>query len=166
MAVDEQQLKKLGDQFGDLAPLISLEWRLRATADAEPTREYLRSRPLLSRSYNIDLVSGQATHRLHGWGQTNSDGIAEVFITDFMRAEDFQLNEPTDVSFVAVAENGEPVVLTYTVDERDVAAAPEEIATHYTVTVRSWGLDGSRKSTAFSWHATVDVSVDSSLIGG
>lgn len=166
MAVDEKQLKKLGSEFGDLAHLISLEWRLRATPDPAPTHEYVRSRPLLSRSYSISLAGGRNTHRLHGWGETSGDGVAEVFVTDFLRGDEFELTEPTAVSFVATAESSEPVVVSHTVEVAAVTAPAAEIATHYTVEVRAWDLSGAPVATRFSWHATVDVEVDGGLIGG
>ncbi len=63
MLVDENELKKLGSEFNDLAHLINLEWRLRATADPEPTHEYVRNRPLMARSYTIGFAGGHSTHR-------------------------------------------------------------------------------------------------------
>ena len=166
MAIDERQLKKIGEDFWDIAPLVSLEWRYRASAEHDHTYEYVRTRPLLAKSYEIDRGTLRNTWRLHGEGHTNKDGVAEIYLTDFMRA-DWNSDEPESVVLVATPQGDEPVVLAHSVsaDTVDVNSAGE-VSTIFTATVRAWGLDGSPKAVAFSWHATVDTSVDPAVIGG
>ncbi len=166
MAVDENQLKKLSAEYGDIAHLINLEWRLKASSEWDLTDEVVRNRPLVSHSYSIEHVSTCRTYRLHGAGQTNRDGVAEVFVTDFMRDEAYEVNEPTAVTFVATADTDEPVLVTHSVEETAVDGGVADIETHYTVVVRSWALDGSPTSAPFSWHATVDATLDEAIGDG
>ena len=167
MAVDEGRLKKIGEDFSDIAGLISLEWRYRASAEGEATYEYIRSRPLLSKSYQIDRGSIRTTYRLHGFGNTNKEGLAEVYLTDFMRSDDFQPNEPNSAVFVAIASGDQPIVLSHSIETKEIdVGSPGHVATLYTATVRSWGLDGKPAATQFSWHATVDTSTDPAVGGG
>ena len=166
MAIDERLLKKIGEDYWDIAPIVALEWRYRATVDSEPVAEYIRSRPLLSRSYEIDRGAFRSAWRLHGEGHTNKEGLAEIYLTDFLRV-DGSTHEPAGVVFVATPLGDEPAVLGHSVDSTEVEVnSAVEISTLYTATVRAWSLDGSPKAVGFSWMAVVDGDVDPGVFGG
>ncbi len=167
MAIDEELLKKIGEDHWDIAPLVNLEWRYRATAEGDVVSDFVRNRPLLSRSYSIERGAYRTAWRLHGEGHTNKEGVAEVYLTDFLRADDGSMFEPAGVVFVATAQADEPVVITHTVESSEVDInSPVEISTLYTATIRAWSLDGSPKAVGFSWQAVVDTDVDAAVIGG